>query len=241
MRRANRPSALRLIVCLFGMLGPVGADASPALLCDRAARTAATESGVPPAVMRAIARTETGRQRDGRLQPWPWTVNMEGTGRWFASRRAARAFAMRHFDRGARSFDIGCFQINYKWHGRAFASIDAMFDPLENARYAAAFLKRLHAETGSWPDAAGAYHSRTPALARRYRTRFERIRRRLAGRPPAAVPPPGAGRQPLFSPQGARPLVGSAGRPALLGSLVPQTAAARQRLIVLDRPQGGPS
>ena len=30
---------------------------------------------------------------------------------------------------GQPSFDVGCFQLNYKWHGEHFASIDQMFEP----------------------------------------------------------------------------------------------------------------
>ncbi len=100
-------------------------------LCDHAAQTVARDSNIPISVMRAITRTETGRSRNGAVEPWPWTVNMEGTGVWFETREEARAYVLRHFDRGARSFDVGCFQINYRWHGHAFTSIDQMFDPME--------------------------------------------------------------------------------------------------------------
>ncbi|MDH3263634.1 MAG: transglycosylase SLT domain-containing protein, partial [Paracoccaceae bacterium] len=145
---------------------------------------AARESGVPLSVLRAISLTETGRQRDGAFKPWPWTVNMEGAGIWFDSEDEARAYVFRHHQRGARSYDVGCFQLNYRWHGQHFASIEEMFDPLANARYAARFLSDLHAETGDWSRAAGAYHSRTREYADRYRTRFDRIRARLDGAPP---------------------------------------------------------
>lgn len=149
---------------------PTGGD-----ICRAAAQLVAAESGVPLNVLLAISLTETGRRQDGRLDPWPWTVNMEGEGRWFASRAAAQAFAMAGFQRGARSFDIGCFQINYRWHGKAFASVAEMFDPLTNARYAANLLASLYAEKGGWPAAAGAYHSRTPKYANRYSRRFAGI------------------------------------------------------------------
>ncbi|WP_371225004.1 transglycosylase SLT domain-containing protein [Roseovarius sp. 2305UL8-3] len=147
--------------------------------CDHAAQIAASESGVPVSVLRSITRTETGRTRAGKLQPWPWTVNMEGVGKWFETEDAARAYVFKHFKGGARSFDVGCFQINYRWHGEAFRSIDEMFDPVENARYAASFLMRLHDETQDWSKAAGAYHSRTPKFAKRYRTRFDEIRQTM--------------------------------------------------------------
>lgn len=155
------------------------ARTSEAEICSSVATQVAQQSGVPVSVLKAITLTETGRKLGGAFQPWPWTVNMEGKGHWFDTQDEARAFVFKEFKRGARSFDVGCFQINYKWHGEAFSSIDEMFDPLSNARYAAKFLKELHAETGSWSDAAGAYHSRTPEFATRYAARFDRIREKL--------------------------------------------------------------
>jgi hypothetical protein len=165
----------------------LSADASApddlSVICDQAASEASAQTGVPLAVLQAISLTETGRKRAGRFRPWPWTVNMEGKGLWFDTEDDARAYVYSQYKRGARSFDVGCFQINYKWHGQAFASIDAMFDPVANAVYAAEFLRGLRAEEGSWSAAAGAYHSRTPEFADKYRERFDRIHDGLAGGP----------------------------------------------------------
>lgn len=143
--------------------------------CDEAAAEASVQSGVPLAVLMALSRTESGRLREGQLQPWPWTVNVEGTGIWFASEAEARAHIRRILDEGRRSIDIGCFQINHRWHADRFASLDAMIAPVENARYAAHFLSELYARTQDWTEAAGLYHSGTPELAARYRARFTQI------------------------------------------------------------------
>jgi hypothetical protein len=150
-------------------------DADLADLCLHASDAAADAHGVPRDAMRALTRTETGRPRGGALQPWPWTVNMEGEGRWFDSRQQALSYVLDRQRAGARSFDIGCFQINHRWHGDAFPSVQAMFEPRANADYAARFLRELYAETGDWTEAAGLYHSRTPEFRDRYQARFERI------------------------------------------------------------------
>ncbi|MEO1686537.1 MAG: lytic transglycosylase domain-containing protein [Pseudomonadota bacterium] len=157
-------------------------------ICDAVARRAAEAEGVPEDLMRAISLAETGRGLDGRHRPWPWTVNMEGEGRWFADPDALLAWVNRRRAEGARSFDLGCFQVNHLWHGEAFESLEAMLDPLPNALYAARFLKTLHAESGSWETAAGHYHSRTPALADRYRRRVLQIRAALGPAPQGDVP-----------------------------------------------------
>lgn len=159
-------------VILSGFLAAVFpfslAAGNDANICDRAAETAAAHSNVPISVLKAIARTETGRLHNNEIVPWPWTVNMEGKGVWFETPDAARAYAYKHYKRGARSFDVGCFQLNYKWHHHAFSSIEEMFEPVANANYAASFLTQLYAELGSWESAVGAYHSRTPKHAKRY-------------------------------------------------------------------------
>lgn len=171
------PWILVIVICFAPPA--TSAEKLVAAICESAAIVASRDSGVPLSVLRAISLTETGRRNDGRLRPWPWTVNMEGKGKWFEDQMSARAFVEKHFRRGARSFDVGCFQVNYKWHGHAFRSIDDMFDPITNARYAASFLGELYAEFGDWSAAAGAYHSRTPKYAKTYKARFNRIHAEL--------------------------------------------------------------
>ncbi|WP_437436867.1 lytic transglycosylase domain-containing protein [Ruegeria arenilitoris] len=199
-------------------------DARVAGVCDSAARRAAQSEGVPLDVLRAIARVETGRLQDGRLEPWPWTINVEGQGYWFTSEIEAKSYVFNIFKAGKRSFDIGCFQINYRWHAKAFRSIDAMFDPDENATYAARFLNDLYAELGSWPAAVGAYHSRTPSLAQAYSGRFQTVLAQLDQTLPAA--PEEASRDPFTT--AATPLipVNLPQSGSVLGSLAPPSDTA---------------
>lgn len=213
----------------------------PSLLCDSAAQAASRETGVPEAVLRAISLTETGRRRNGAFRPWPWTVNMEGAGRWFDTPEEAKAYVSERHASGARSYDVGCFQLNYRWHGEAFASLDEMFDPLANARYAAGFLARLYAETGSWSKAAGAYHSRTPSYAERYRTRFDRILANITDTPLPEIPPEDIALAAVSAAPEATaeeqirvntfPLLQANAGPGALGSLVPLSLAPGRRLI----------
>ena len=170
--------ATRAVACaLIGALLPHTSHAEDfAATCENAAVIASQQSGVPVSVLKAISLNETGRKRGGAFRPWAWTVNMEGAGHWFDTRDEARAYVFKEFKRGARSFDVGCFQINYKWHHTAFSSIDEMFEPAANARYAAKFLRELYDEFGDWSKAAGAFHSRTPKHATSYAARFNKFR-----------------------------------------------------------------
>lgn len=163
------------------------ASGDPAAACDRAASRIAKETTVPLDVLRAITRTETGRSSGRELRPWPWTVNMEGQSVWFDTEAQAQLYVLRHFRAGARSFDVGCFQINYKWHGHAFTSIEQMFDPMINARYAARYLTQLFGAHGDWNKAVGAYHSKTQKYAQRYLSRYEDIRDNLPEDAPAEI------------------------------------------------------
>lgn len=165
----------RIVSMLILLLPTAGIAKSDAELCDIAAVNAATKAAMPSDVLRALTRVESGRNHSGNFAPWPWTVNMEGKGYWFDTRIGAVEFVTKSYATGARSFDVGCFQINHRWHGEAFTSFDQMFEPINNASYAAKFMTSLYSEGGSWSWAAGAYHSRTPNLSAKYRTRFDRI------------------------------------------------------------------
>lgn len=174
---------LLLIICL-ALAGPAAARlrapqaADPAQICEIAAMRAAAEYGVPPDIMIALTLTETGRRLDGRTRPWAWSVNAAGKGSWFGDAAEALAFAEDEVARGQNNVDIGCFQVNYRWHGENFTGVAAMFDPMTNARYAADFVRRLYAETGDWRRAAGAFHSRRPANSARYLAQFDQLRAR---------------------------------------------------------------
>ena len=142
-------------------------DEAGAQTCERAIVAGARDGGVPEGVLHAVSLTETGRAQNGRLRPWPWAINREGQGYWFRNREEALAFAKASVAAGRTSFDVGCFQINYFWHGRNFPSLEAMFDPETGADYAASFLRSLYQERGDWSAAAGAYHSQQPDRAER--------------------------------------------------------------------------
>lgn len=157
----------------------------PAARCEAAIVNGARRGGVPPEVLQAVALTETGRRENGRLRPWPWAINREGQGFWFKTEQEAIAFAQESLAAGRTSFDVGCVQINYRWHGRAFPSLEQMFDPDYTATYAAQFLRNLYEERGNWSEAAGAYHSLTPGEAAVYRKRFDAV---LAEIEPGSLP-----------------------------------------------------
>jgi hypothetical protein len=159
------------------VLAPISTSA----LCRDAARAAAARHGIPVEMMQAIALVESRRKAGGVNGPWPWTLNIDGKGYWYDTKAEALARAQREIASGRLSVDLGCFQLNYRWHGENFNAPDEMLDPALAADYAARFLGELFAETGDWMRAAGHYHSRTPIHARRYRGMIGRALASLDG------------------------------------------------------------
>jgi hypothetical protein len=144
---------------------------SPAagLLCRAAIAVAERSGGIPSPLMAAIARVESGRpDAQGGVHPWPWTINAQNQGHFYATKAEAITAARQFLAQGIRSMDVGCMQVNLAQHPDAFASLDQAFDPLVNAVYAARFLKQLFAQSGDWGRATAAYHSQTPGLGAEY-------------------------------------------------------------------------
>lgn len=143
---------------------------SPAQGCAQAIAAAEAAARIPDAFLGAIARVESGRpdSATGATIPWPWTVNAQGQGRFYATKAEAIQAVQALQASGVRSIDVGCLQINLMHHPDAFASLDRAFDPMANASAAASLLVLLFQQTGSWPHAAAAYHSQTPTIGADY-------------------------------------------------------------------------
>ena len=160
---------------------------------------------IPGNLLLAIGIQEAGVTRGGQLTIWPWAVNAAGEGRLFDNREAALGWIAARRAAGIESIDVGCMQINMRWHPEAFDGAAQGFDPAINVDYAARFLRRLYEEFGDWTAAAGAYHSRTPeaqqvylaALRGNIETANDRIEKFRDVAAPGARPGAGAARPSL--------------------------------------------
>ena len=189
---------------------------------------AAAERGhaVPPQLLAAIGRVESGRRDPGTgaWGAWPWTINAEGQGAYFETKaeviRAVQALQAR----GVRSIDVGCMQVNLMHHPTAFPNLDMAFEPSVNADYAARFLVQLHDQTGDWVRATANYHSANPDEGGPYAAKVTSIwpeeQRKAGSAPPVPFAsgrvgpftmavPPFPGRQParLFAMAGMPPVM----------------------------------
>ena len=209
--------------------------------CASAIAAAEPGSGLPPGLLGAIARVETGRRTpNGSVQPWPWSYNAAGEGRYASSRAEAVAEVQALQARGVRSIDIGCMQINLLHHPDAFPSVDAGFDPATNIAYAVRFLKSLHARTGDWAQATAQYHSATPERGLIY---HQRVMAAMTGQGFAPGPAPGV--IPLPGPAMAGLCASGRGAVLLLGaqapSLQPVVAVPAVELRLRGRQAAGPA
>ncbi len=123
--------------------------------CEREIAVAAKRYGVPEGILYAVGLTETGRK--GSLQPY--ALNVEGK----ALFPATKAEALRTFEdsrkAGSTLIDLGCMQINHRYHGAKFADVSQMLDPARNVDYAARFLHALKGRHETWSMAVARYHA----------------------------------------------------------------------------------
>ena len=124
-------------------------------VCEREMQAASTKYGVPLGMLYAVGLTESGHKES--LQPY--AMNIAGMPYFAPNLETALARFAEAKAQGVTLIDVGCMQINHHFHGEAFASVAAMFDPHANVDYAARFLKTLRKQEGSWTLAVARYHA----------------------------------------------------------------------------------
>ncbi len=176
------------------MLAPLVCQAEPDALIDGARQCTQyfpqqeRANNIPTHLLAAIATTESGRWHENLQMsvPWPWTINVEGKGYYFATKAEAIAHTQNFLAKGYDSIDVGCMQVNLKHHPKAFADLNQAFDPATNVAYAAKFLSTNYASLGDWIKATAAYHSRTPVHGNRYLVDIEKSWNRIVSKVAAA-------------------------------------------------------
>jgi len=146
-------------------------------------RSIAGEFGIPPAILFAVALTESGTaiKSSGARVPWPWTLNIAGEGSYYPTRWQALQAAQRALDSGIQSIDVGLMQVNWRYHAKSLGSLESGLDPVHNLTVGARILSACHAQRGDWLAAVECYHAPNDAArANAYRQRVEYAWRRLA-------------------------------------------------------------
>jgi soluble lytic murein transglycosylase-like protein len=132
---------------------------------------------LPQDTLHSISLQESGKKhsRHDIMVVWPWTINVEGKGYFFKTKREAIRFTKEQLAAGKESIDVGCMQINLKHHPKAFSSLEQAFSPHNNVAYGALFLRQKYDQFGNWEKAVGNYHSADEVLSKKYQKSVRKI------------------------------------------------------------------
>lgn len=148
----TRHKALSLLTIAF-QLGFGVYEVQAEGVCRQLIPLVAQEVGVPSQLLTAISQVESRHQT--------YAVNDQGQSLKFSTLKEAQAYVQEQINQGNDNMDLGCLQINWRYHQQHFADLKQVLHPYFNIRYAALFLKQLYRTLGSWSKAVAAYHSRT--------------------------------------------------------------------------------
>ena len=175
MRSLNTSAGVFLAVALLCAQPCSAWAASPPaydwFACRDEARRLEIQEGIPKLLLTAVTFTETGRRGPlGRkVMSWPWTLHAQGKSLHFDTKEDAAAAVRALMSNGVRSIDVGCMQINLRYHPHAFTSVEEALDPRANLAYGVAYLRKLKSRHKGWPAAIQNYHSTNQAVNQRYR------------------------------------------------------------------------
>lgn len=170
----------RLVVLgWMAIIVPVNAQDVP----PPAYQIAAHRAGIPSTVLYAVALQESGLQRDGRLVPWPWTLNVAGAPHRFSSRAKACAGLQKALREAPPTrVDAGLGQINLGYQKHRYPQPCDLLDPYRNLAIAAEILREQHSDGEDWLLAIGRYHRPAGgAPAARYRSSVHKHLQRVLG------------------------------------------------------------
>jgi hypothetical protein len=148
-------------------------------------RVAADRAGVPATALFSLALQESGMPFNGRLRPWPWTLNIAGEAARYATReQACTGLHQALAAHDAKRVDVGLGQVNVGYHGHRVSEPCQLLDPYRNLAIAATILREQHTPGDDWLIAIGRYHR--PAggdAAARYRLSVQQHHIRAFGTP----------------------------------------------------------
>ena len=122
--------------------------------------TAETRHRIPSGLLLAVIKTESNLNI--------FALNINGKAFFFDDKNSALKAINKAIASGIFSIDIGIAQINYKWHGENFTSLESMLSPELNIAYAAQLLSKLKITHGDWHKALRHYHSANSVHNQKY-------------------------------------------------------------------------
>ena len=160
-----------LTFILFGIIHQV--QSKSINKCSESINKIENKYNIPNKLLRAISLTESGRTIDKKFVAWPWSVNVSGKSYYFKDKATTLIFLQKKV-KYQKNIDIGCMQINFKYHNEQFKNLNTMLDPINNIDWAAKYLKKLYKRYKSWNIAISRYHSSNPERMKKY---LEKVKR----------------------------------------------------------------
>jgi len=132
--------------------------------CTEHVLEAEQELSIPRGLLLSIALVESGQ--DG--VPHPYAMNLDGKTVYSDSADDARARLLDSKGRPRSNTTVGCMQLSVQHHRSNFRPVERILDPSANVWYAARYLKRLRADSGSWAVAVARYNGGSRSQQRDY-------------------------------------------------------------------------
>ena len=144
-------------LCIIFVLLTSSANAN---LCKKYISRYEQEYNLPINLLMAVAIQESGKfnRHTQQKEPYPWAVNVHGKGYYLDSKYELSSIVKQLNKHGVRSIDVGCMQINLRYHIHNFNSISDAIHPQNNIRYAAQLLRKYYDKYGNWKQAIANYH-----------------------------------------------------------------------------------
>ena len=118
--------------------------------CENIINKIESYTDLPKGLLTAIGKVESGRLlKNKKYVVWPWTVNHAGKSLFFDTKKQMEKYVLKNVRVKDHNIDVGCMQINLKWHKNYFKKINDMFALEPNISYAASFLIQLKNRHGS--------------------------------------------------------------------------------------------
>ena len=137
-------------------------------LCENTIESVEIQTEIPKGLLLGIGKAEAIRKIKNKFVIWPWTINHAGKSMFFDTKKQMSNYIFKNLKRNDLNMDVGCMQINIKWHKNNFKKISDMFEVNPNISYAASFLQQLKNKHGSWDNAIKHYHSSDPKKNKPY-------------------------------------------------------------------------
>lgn len=135
----------------------------------------AINAGVPYMLLYAVAIAESNNPEDPSFKPWPWTLNVNGHGMYFDTKKDAVVALTRELAKGTRNIDICAGQINYRYNHHLIPDINKALDLKPCLTAATEVLNRelrhckMILRKSNWWCAVERYHSPGKSDAQRER------------------------------------------------------------------------